>query len=56
MNGVCHRCKGSNLELTVYSDGNKMRWYCRQCWDKIGTPYKPSTMSLDDLKKDLGKD
>ena len=54
--GECYRCKGTNLDLKVYSDEKSMGWYCRNCYDKIGTPYKPTMMSLDDLKKDLGKE
>ena len=54
----CYRCGGEGLQLKVYTNpsGTTMRWYCRRCWDKIGTPYKPTMMSLDDLKKDLGKE
>jgi len=47
----CYRCKVRDVPLSTW----EMKSYCKNCWDKIGTPYKPKKMSLDDLKKDLGK-
>jgi tRNA(Ile2) C34 agmatinyltransferase TiaS len=55
MNGVCHRCKADDVPVRVNSDGDKIGFYCRRCYDKIGDPYMRFS-SLDDLKKDLGKD